>query len=83
MALALRLLITSNRHDARVLTLRARVRLKADFGKARNFNQPVAQFSKHGRIALRLLLGNKGMKAGKLGPADWGHLGGRIELHGA
>ena len=83
MTLALRLLITPNGHDARVLALRARVRLKAHFRKACNFNQPVAQFSKHGLVTLRLLLGNKGMKACKLGPADRGHLGRRIELHGA
>ena len=83
MALALGLVKSLDDQETCVFTLRARVGLQADACIAGGLAQPLAQLLIKQGVALELISRSKGVHVGKLGPGNWNHLAGGIELHGA
>ncbi len=75
--------IGANHHQARVLPLRAGVRLQRDGRKAGDFTQRPLDLAKHVLVPLHLLHRHEGVRRRELGPRDRQHLGGRVELHRA
>ena len=73
----------TDREQAGVFALCARVGLQRQRVVTGAFEQRGAQFAQHFLIARGLLAGCERVHIGKCAPGDRDHLGGGVELHGA
>mmetsp|Transcript_6016 Transcript_6016/g.23375 ORF Transcript_6016/g.23375 Transcript_6016/m.23375 type:complete len:875 (+) Transcript_6016:760-3384(+) len=83
MALAVRFLILANREQARVLSLRAAVRLRRARGEAGDLGKILVQALDELGVALPLVVRCERVDVGELGPRHGDHLRGGVQLHGA
>ncbi len=82
-AFAARFMVLLDHQEARVLALRAGVRLQRDGGVAGGGAQHGFQLGDHLAVADGLLVRRQRVDVRELGPGDRHHLGGGVELHGA
>ena len=80
---AARVVVGADRHQPGVLALRARVGLHRERVVAGDLAELVLEVVDHLEVTLGLARRGVGMDRGELRPGDGGHLGSRVELHGA
>ena len=76
-------MIMTNRQQARVFALCARVRLHTNGVVTGQFHQPVSQLRNHLLITFGLFRRAERVQFGKFRPGDGDHLGGGVQFHGA
>ena len=76
-------MIMTNRQQARVFALCARVRLHTNGVVTGQFHQPVSQLRDHLLITFSLFRRAERVQFGKFRPGDRDHLGGGVQFHGA
>ena len=76
-------MIMTNRQQARIFALCARVRLHTNGVVTGQFHQPVSQLRNHLLITFGLFRRAERVQFGKFRPGDGDHLGGGVQFHGA
>ena len=75
--------VVTNRQQARVFTLCARVRLHAKCVIAGQFHQPLGELTDHLMVAFRLINRAERVQFSKFRPGNWDHFRRGVQLHGA